>query len=121
MDGNLLYADKSCIKHVTIFHVQNKCISFYVNSINPTWKHNTMYGTSIISTLNKGLVVEGGSSIDRRRIIVRHRCSSDATVSSTVVGEVLISWSSSLELIFGCPLLDNHTICNWYLMMHHHQ
>jgi hypothetical protein len=31
-----------------------------------------MCGTSIISTLNKALVVEGGSLIDRRHIIVMH-------------------------------------------------
>jgi hypothetical protein len=72
MGGNLLYADKSCIERVTIFHARNKCISFRVNPINPTWKHNTMCGTSIINTLNKALVVEGGSSIDRKRTIVRH-------------------------------------------------
>jgi hypothetical protein len=86
MGGNLSYADRSCIEHVNVFHVRSRCISFRVNPINPAWKYNTMCRTSIISTLNKALDVEGGSSIDKRRIIVRHGA----------IGEVLVSWSSSL-------------------------
>jgi hypothetical protein len=40
--------------------------------INPAWKHYAMCGTSTISTMNKALVAEGGSLIDRRHIIVMH-------------------------------------------------
>jgi hypothetical protein len=72
MGGNLLYADKRCIEHVNVFHGRHKCISFRINPINPAWKHHAMYGTSTISILNKPLVVEGGSLIDRRHIIVMH-------------------------------------------------
>jgi hypothetical protein len=72
MDGNLLYADKSCIECVNVFHARNRCISFRVNPINLAQKYNAMCGTSIISTLNKALVVEGENSIDRRYIIVMH-------------------------------------------------
>jgi hypothetical protein len=72
MGSNLLYADRSCIDCVNVFHARNRCISFRVNPINPAWKHDAMCKTSIISTLNKALVVEGGSSTDRRRIIVMH-------------------------------------------------
>jgi hypothetical protein len=72
MGGNLLYADRSCIDCVNVFHGRNRCISFLVNSINPAWKHNAMCGILTINTLNKALIVEGGSSIDRRRIIVMH-------------------------------------------------
>jgi hypothetical protein len=72
MGGNLLYANKICIEGVNVFHARNNYISFCVNSINPARKHNAMCGTSIISTLNKVLVVEEGSSIDRRHIIVMH-------------------------------------------------
>jgi hypothetical protein len=42
MDGNLLYADRSCIDCVNVFHARNRCISFCVNPINPAWKHNAM-------------------------------------------------------------------------------
>jgi hypothetical protein len=72
MGGNLLYANRSCIECVNVFHARSRCISFRVNPINPAWKHNAMCRTSIINTLNKALIVEGGSSIDRRRIIVMH-------------------------------------------------
>jgi hypothetical protein len=67
-----LYVDRNSIEGVNVFHAQNRCISFRVNPINPAWKDNAMCGTSIISTLNKVLVVEGGSLIDRRHIIVMY-------------------------------------------------
>jgi hypothetical protein len=72
MGGNLLYANRSCIEGINFFHARNKHISFCVNPINPAWKHNAMCRTSIISTLNKALIVEGGSLIDRSHIIVMH-------------------------------------------------
>jgi hypothetical protein len=61
MGGNLLYADRSCIECVNVFHSRNRCISFRVNPINPAWKHHTICGTSTISTLNKELVTRGGN------------------------------------------------------------
>jgi hypothetical protein len=73
MDGNLLYAERRWIKCVYVFHAPNGCISFRVNPTNPAWKHNGMRRTSIIISLNRALVVEGGSWISRRCIIVRYR------------------------------------------------
>jgi hypothetical protein len=72
MGGNLLYVDRSCIECVNVFQGWNRCISFCVNPINPTWKYHAMYGTSTISTLNNELVAGGGNWIDRRHIIVMH-------------------------------------------------
>jgi hypothetical protein len=72
MGGNLLYTDRSYIERINVFYARSRCVSFCVNPTNPAWKHNAMFGTSIINTLNKALVVEGGSSIDRRHIIVMH-------------------------------------------------
>jgi hypothetical protein len=60
MGGNLLYADRSCIERVNVFHDWNRCISFCVNLMNAAWKHHAMCGTSTISTLNKELVAGGG-------------------------------------------------------------
>jgi hypothetical protein len=73
MGGNLMYADRRWIKRVDVFHACDGCVSFCVDHINPAWKHNAIRETSIITSLNRALVVEGGSWINRRRIVVRHR------------------------------------------------
>jgi hypothetical protein len=114
MGGNLLYADRSCIERVNVFHAHNKCISFCVNPINPAWKHNAMCGTLIISTLNKALIVEGGSLIDRRHIIVMHgaflgchhiaRCSRRSLGILEVVIRILclvVHFLSTMQYVIG--------------------
>jgi hypothetical protein len=47
-------------------------------------------------------------------------CSSDATVLPGAVGEVPVSWSSSLGTCVWFYLSVHHAICDWYSMMHHH-
>jgi hypothetical protein len=107
MGGNLLYADRSCIERVNIFYAWNRCISFCINPINPAWKHNAMCRTSIISTLNKALIVEGGAQLIGGASLSCMGRSSDAIVSPSAVGEVLVSWSLSLGtcvwLSTSCP------------------
>jgi hypothetical protein len=114
MGGNLLYVDKSYIERVNVFHARNRCISFCVNTINPAWKRNAMCRTLIINTLNKALDVEGGSSIDRRRIIVKHgellgchrltRCSRRSPgILELVIGDLclVVHFMSTMQYVIG--------------------
>jgi hypothetical protein len=109
MGGNLLYADRSYIERINVFQGWNRCISLCVNSINPTWKHHAMCGTSTISTLNKELVAGGTSLSCMGRSL-------DAIVSPGVVGDVSVSWSSSLGscvwLSTSCPPYNMGLVLN---------
>jgi hypothetical protein len=71
-------------------------------------------GTSIISTLNKALVVEGGSLIDRRCIIVMHgallgchrlaRCSRRSpSILELVIRDLclVVHFLSSMQYVIG--------------------
>jgi hypothetical protein len=115
MGGNLLYADRSCIERVNVFQGWNKCISFRVNPINPAWKQHAMCGTSTISTLNKEFVARGKTGLVGGTSLSCMGRSSDAIVSPGAVGDVPVSWSSSLG---SCVWLSTSCLpCNMGLVL----
>jgi hypothetical protein len=92
------------------------CISFCVNPINPAWKQHAMWGTSTISILNEELVAGGETGLVGGTSLSCMGCSSDAIMSPDAVGDVPVSWSSSLEscvwLSTSCPPCNMGLVLN---------